>query len=53
MGSAWGGGGMVGDGGVIGAAGAAFAGASFARCSRSIVTPRYEVLLALREAGYP
>jgi len=28
-------------GGVTGAAGAAFAGASFARCSRSFVTPRY------------
>jgi hypothetical protein len=33
--------------GYIGAAGAASAGASFARCSRSFVTPRYGVLAAL------
>ncbi|ATH79352.1 hypothetical protein CLM76_17880 [Vreelandella venusta] len=36
-----GGGGVFPFGGVIGAAGAAFAGASIARCSRSVVTPRY------------
>ncbi len=37
------GGGVVVYGGIIRAAGAASAGASFARCSRSIVTPRYGV----------
>ena len=32
---------------LIGAARAAFAGASFARCSRSFVTPRYGVVARL------